>query len=152
MCVMNLSAQHIKFLGIPLGQSLSVFNQQLKQKGFIQEFYGISTIMYSGTFWKSQADVLVYSERGNVVKIDVKMPASTNNPGIGYNELISSMTKKYGKCYERKNHHYTWKVNGGAICVDYTYFQGRVYQIQYYDKTSNYYSKKFGGRNYDDDL
>ncbi len=102
MCEMNLSAQHIKFLGIPLGQSLSVFNQQLKQKGFIQEFYGISTIMYSGTFWKSQADVLVYSERGNVVKIDVKMPASTNNPGIGYNELISSMTKSMENVMKEK--------------------------------------------------
>ncbi len=151
ICVINLCAQHIKFMGIPLGQPLSVIHQQLKQKGFVYEMNTVLYSAYKGDFWKYRNVGLTAQIEGGIVTsimVDIDAPKST--PGIHFNELVGSMNKKYGKYYiKRNNTNYIWKVIGGCINV---WKMDKHFLISYYDRTSDYYMSTFHQRNYEDDL
>lgn len=154
-CAMNLCAQHISFLGIELGQPLPIIDKQLRQKSFYLTWsdkrIGAS---YKGRFWNyTDANVSARIERGNVTWIMVELPVSKKTPMTIFNNIVSNISKKYGKCqskYSNKNY-YVWKVNGGCINAHY-YYSDNSYRIMYCDRTSSIYMKHFYERNYNDDF
>ena len=144
------SAQHLAFMGIPMGQPLGIFSKSLKQKGFYREYSAISSVQeFTGDFWKfKNVHVFVASDNGLVFHVDVSTrkayPLST------YNNLVNSFTQKYGKCTAKKGYTYTWKVKGGEIQT--FYFDNKNISIAYEDRISSYYIRKYQKRNPINDL
>ena len=153
-------AQHISFMGIQLGQSVSIVDRSLREKGFWREnTYGVESVyMYSGEFWKyKKASIIFISLNGKVDEISV-YPAQVN-PSTGlttsyfskeqYNDLIKNLTKKYGKYSIKKGLDYTWKLEGGEISASY---EGENIMISYIDRDKIKERQKRQKRNKDNDL
>ena len=70
----SIYAQHISFMGIQLGQDVSIVDRSLREKGFWRENnYGVESMyIYSGEFWKyKKASVIFCSLNGKVDEISV---------------------------------------------------------------------------------
>ena len=144
------SAQHLAFIGIPMGQPMGTFCQSLKQKGFYKEFNVINSVQeFTGDFWKFK-NVRVYVMSDNGLVSNVTVSARQAYPLSTYNNLVNSFTQKYGKCTAKKGYTYTWKVKGGEIQT--FYFDNKNISIDYTDRISTYYIKKYQKRNPNNDL
>lgn len=143
-------AQHIKFMGIPLGQPVGTFCQSLKQKGFYKEYNYINSVQhFAGDFWKfKNVHVSVMSDNGLVFNVNVS--ARKAYPLSTYNNLVNSFTQKYGKCTAKKGYTYTWKVKGGEILT--FYLNNKNISIDYTDRISPDYIRKYQKRNPNNDL
>lgn len=147
-------AQHIEFIGIPLGQPTGVFCNSLKQKGFNRNYY-FKQPTFSGDFWKfKNVEVDVISDNGLVCCVSVS--TSEDYPLSTYNNLVNSFTKKYGKYTTKEGYDYTWKVKGGEITTLYynSNFLGKHTRIMimYIDRTSTVYIRKYQKRDPNNDL
>lgn len=138
-------AQHIDFLGIPLGQPIKAFERSLLAKGFTYSGEP-GTHTYKGEFWKyNLAYLVVEVENGRAVGVLV---APLRSDFDDLNRLVYSLQKKYGKYTTKNGNEYWWKVRGGDIKASYNNSIG----IQYNDRTSRYYINRYHKRNYEDDL
>ncbi len=156
----SIYAQHISFMGIQLGQSVSIVDRSLRQKGFLRENNHASQKMYiySGEFWKyKNVSISCYSEDGKVNSISVSPEKDSPLSGFptnrfskeDYNNLIKNLTKKYGKYSTKKGLDYTWELEGGEITA--SYYKESIY-IHYTDRTSPDYIRKHQKRNKENDL
>lgn len=138
-------------MGIKLGQPMGVINHSLQQKGFYKKNnYGSKSLfIYSGEFWKlKEATLYVFTQNGLVTSIDV-ISTPKYYPVTTYNDLIKSLSNKYGKYNIRKGNYYIWIVEGGAIEVSY---DKKEIHIFYMDTTNTGYIRKYQKRNVNDDL
>lgn len=138
---LHMCAQHVTFLGIPLGQSQEVIDRALKKKGFkyTQEAYEPAH-MYEGAFWiYSNVSVLARTHRGKVTEIIVHPLDSYVNPQL----LIKNLNKKYGKYKSIEKNaittSYNWSLRYGNIQV--TFDPHQYTSLRYIDNTSLYYYK-----------
>ena len=128
----NLSAQHISFMGIKLGQSEKVVDRMLLQKGF--RYVGKNNVMYTkmydGTFWNFQnTRINTEVENGKVTTISLCPSPELYNKISDFNYLVQGLDKKYGKhrlisdffkvSNLAGNYGYYWKVSGGFIVTYY---------------------------------
>ena len=103
------SAQHIKFMGIPLGQQLHMFVFHLKQKGFKDDKFlnslwaetGDNIYSMNGLFMgvKNQSIALFYTSSNkivNTVSVDYDYN-SWNSAHNQYSKIKSMLSQKYGK-------------------------------------------------------
>lgn len=170
MCVVNLNAQHISFLGIQLGQSESNVDRLLRQKGFTLEkkvngyFYARR---YKGDFWKFE-DVAVNTivDNGLVTGISACPSPFKYNSISYYNDVVKNLDRKYGRHFpissffkyseyaDKKG--YYWRVKGGYIVTDYVYSSDGemvLIDIVYLDNTNRDIILEHGKkRRTDDDL
>lgn len=163
-CVVTLFAQHLSFLGIPLGQSQATIDQLLRQKGFkyVGEAYEPAH-MYEGAFWiYTKVSILARTDKGKVTEIIVTPSNNLYNKKTDLNNLVSNLNKKYGKYYsieDEFNGHlvsYNWVVKGGCIQVTYSPNSiGEIYlSLRYIDYSSRLYTNPTApkNRNTRDDL
>ena len=148
--ISNLYAQHISFLGIQLGQSETVTDRLIRQRGFdyIGRAYEPAN-MYEGTFWMYKTvGILARTYNSKVTEIIVTPKSSIYNKTEDFNKLINGLNKKYGKNYTKVNKPYliayVWIVNGGSI--EATKFhnignenRGITISLRYIDKSSILY-------------
>lgn len=167
-CASSISAQHISFAGIKLGQSESVVDRNLRQKGFA--FQGINNVflsrMYEGAFWNyDKSWINLYSENGIATGVLVSPQGVYYHSN--YNKLVKALDKKYGKHYNASGRfnmyllgderlQYYWKVAGGYIvtyCLDKENSNQVSFAIYFLDNLSNYVTKERGrSRNRSNDL
>ena len=144
------SAQHLAFMGIPMGQPMGTFCQSLKQKGFYKEHNYINSMQeFIGDFWKFK-NVRVYVASDNGLVYHVTVSTHKAYPLSTYNNLVNSFTQKYGKCTAKKGYTYTWKVKGGEILT--FYLNNKNISIDYTDRISPDYIRKYQKRNPNNDL
>ena len=144
----NTHAQHIEFLGIPLGQSFETFDRSLRGKGFVSggESQVPNLHHYNGKFWRFDiAYLVVEEENGRVTRVCITPLRSDLNK---FNSLVNSLTKKYGKYSRKEGDEYDWKIRGGEVRA--LYYRG--IGIYYTDRTSSLYINKYNKRNNEDDL
>jgi hypothetical protein len=147
-------------MGIQLGQSVSIVDRSLRQKGFLRENNHGSQRMYiySGEFWKyKNVSISCILEDGIVHSISVS--PEKDNPLSGFptnrfskedfNILIKNLIKKYGKYSTKKGLDYIWELEGGEISA--SYYREAIY-IDYSDRTSPDYIRKHQKRNKNNDL
>lgn len=155
LCVFaNTFAQHIKFMGIPLGQPEGVVHNMLLKK----ELGMCGKNKYYGTFWKYEnSDFTLNTNNGRVTSVNVIMDHNTYHTNYDFNNLVTNLNSKYGKYYaERikndiKVKEYYWKVNGGYIKA--YYFIPTFFGLQYIDSSDKtFIPPKVNKRNSDDDL
>ena len=137
-----LHAQHIKFAGISLGQSIESTIEVFKSKGFVpNEEWADSPIIRSnedkawvnlrGPFWRNENSLIcIHADYGKAVtRISVEITSAAPN-SFGkklLKELQESLDKKYGihkSVYESiASVNYLresiWKVSFGEIRLDY---------------------------------
>lgn len=160
--LLDLFGQHISFLGIPMGQSESVFDKKLRQKGFV--YKGINNVfetrMYDGTFWNYRnTRINVEYENGKATSVNVGPNEKIYNSISEFNKLVSSLDKKYGKHHPKENlftHFlfylgtgYYWKVTGGYIVASRISTDDPskiMIMIYYLDNTSHYVIYELGQR------
>ncbi len=64
ICILNVQAQHLTFMGIELGNKVSKFHKELTNKGFMRAFsHNIGDVYKNGTFAGHQAEVLLYRQQ-----------------------------------------------------------------------------------------
>ncbi len=143
----NTFAQHIDFLGIPLGQPMKAFDRSIQAKGFARN--GESQVPnlhhYKGKFWRFEITYLIVEEEnGRASRVTV---APLRSDISDLNSLVNSLIKKYGRYTQKEGNEYVWKLRGGEIRAVYYHGIG----IYYTDRTSSIYYRKYQ-RNYEDDL
>ena len=143
----NTFAQHIDFMGIPLGQPMKTFDRSLRAKGFTSD--GESRVPnlhhYKGEFWRYEITYLIVEEENGRASRVVVAPLRSNISDL--NSLVNSLTKKYGRYTTKNGDEYVWKLRGGEIRAEYY----RGIGIYYTDRTSSIFYRKYQ-RNYEDDL
>ena len=139
-CVIHTYAQHISFVGIPLGRSQEIVDRDLRKKGFkyIQEAYEPAH-MYEGTFWiYPKVSVLARTHKEKVTEIIVHPVDSYCDP----QKLIKHLNKKYGKYKSMEKTvlltSFNWPLKYGIVQV--TIDKTKQYiTLRYIDNTSLYY-------------
>lgn len=140
-------SQHIKFLGIPLGQSYTNFKQQLLAKGF--KYNGISEpnwYSFKGTFAGEEVliGVGVTPKSKKVANIIVHFKrftkySSSSDVWSKYDEIVESLKKKYGmprieKDKNDKGNYFTfWDVGDNDICLAFFPNYDYVLKLSYID-------------------
>lgn len=165
LSISNIYAQHINFLGIQLGQSETIIDRLIRQRGF--DYVGRAyepANMYEGAFWMYKTvGVLARTYKGEVTEIIVTPKSSIYNKAEDFNKLINGLNKKYGKHYTKINKPYLityiWIINGGSIEATKFHRIGNEYSditisLRYIDKTSILYKdpKNSYKRNKSNDL
>lgn len=139
-CIIHIYAQHISFVGIPLGRSQEIVDRDLRKKGFkyIQEAYEPAH-MYEGAFWiYPKVSVLARTHKKKVTEIIVHPMDSYSDPQL----LIKHLNKKYGKYKSIEKTailtSYNWSLLYGnvQVTIDRT---NQYISLRYIDNTSLYY-------------
>ena len=162
-------SKHISFLGIQLGQSESVIDRMLQQKGF--RYVGVNNVMltkmYDGTFWKYQDTRLnTEVENGRVTAISVSPSYKLYDKISDYNNLVHNLDNKYGRHKHVSNffkssdiagnNGFYWKLSGGYIVIYYSknpITEKIIISIYYLDNTNQRVILENGSkRNTDFDL
>ena len=151
LCVFaNLYAQHINFMGIPLGQTKDVTDHLLRQNGFKYEGYSGNGPLYKGDFWIYNGIRLRLTVEGRfVTAITVEILDKKYKKKEEFNKLVNNLNSKYGKIYSKKNisqyfYFYYWKVKGGFISADYflnEYKNFEGFSLSYIDYTNKTFEK-----------
>lgn len=120
-------SQHIKFLGIPLGQSYTNFNQQLYAKGFKYDgLGGPNMYFFSGTFAGEEVyvnvEVTPKSKKVSTIQVLFKRfrkHSSSSDVRLKYDDILESLKKKYGmpgKSNNDEGFYFTlWDVGDNSI-------------------------------------
>lgn len=150
----NTFAQHIKFMGIPLGQPVEVIHNMLLKK----ELGMCGKNKYYGTFWKYEnSDFTLNTKNGRVTSVNVNMDINRYRTIDDFNNLVKNLNSKYGNYYAERVKNdiqvkeYYWKVTGGYIMA--YYFIPTFFGIQYIDSSDKtFIPPKVNKRNSNDDL
>lgn len=139
-------AQHMTFIGIPLGQSQETVDRALKQKGFKYTGEALEPAhMYEGPFWiYPKVTVLARTYNRKVTEIIVTI----NDQNADAQQLIRNISKKYGK-YKSIDKglfwdSYNWSARYGNVQVT---INSTFLTVRYIDNTSRYYVNHSGSRN-----
>ena len=166
-CAFNIYGQHISFMGVQLGQSESVIDRMLRQKGF--RYVGVNNVvgtrMYNGKFWKFEDTTInTEVESGKVTGILVGPSYKLYTRVSDYNNLVQNLNKKYGKGHPisnffkysdiARNSGLYWKISGGYIVAYYTtYTKTHEIKLYYLDNSNKRILLEKGRRrNTNDDL
>lgn len=155
----NLFAQHISFIGIPLGQTERIFVRSLQQKGFKYASNTYQSKWYDGPFWNyKEARVMLEVENGKVTSVS----AYHKNPNLynrlsDFNNLVNGLSKKYGKRHNLFDYFtkddfyvtngYYWKVSGGYVVASYSLNEmtgSIIFDVRYVDNSNSIISLKRG--------
>ncbi len=99
-CMACCYGQHLSFMGVELGNKVSKFDKELKDKGFMRSFsHKIGDVYKNGSFAGYPAEVLLYRQqpskkvRSAVAKIvgDYDLPSAVNIMG----DLQQKILEKY---------------------------------------------------------
>ncbi len=152
VCSVNLQAQHVTFVGIRLGQSVSVIDRLLKQKGFevdevIKAYYHTR---YKGDFWKYK-DVAINTMVDNGIVTGISASPSPYRYGSisDYNDLVTNLDRKYGRHHNISSFFkhsdfadhdgYYWRIQGGYIVASYCYNADRsrvLFSVDYLENNN----------------
>lgn len=140
--LIHLRAQHLTFMGMPLGVKTEEFRSFLLSKGFKQNHLP-NRDLFVGPFWKLEnckleiINTFIYPGPGLVVS-EVHIYFNDKKQSVIrrlYSELKKSMQKKYGKSEDL-----TWDFEDGFF---YIYHAPKIgIDIRYYHKTSDKYKKR----------
>ena len=145
-----VSAQHLSFMGIPLGQDEKIFIQSIKEKGFRLHIKGTAAgDVYRGDFWKFMDCSLCFFNgynftNGSHYTESVHIIASKQNvPEVSpalYGQLVNTLDSKYGKHHNATEYMsgyrdgYLWiRPEGFIVSELYSGLEGLTITISYYD-------------------
>lgn len=162
-------SQHISFMDIQLGQSESIVDRMLQQKGF--RYVGVNnamlTKMYDGTFWKFQNTRLNTEVNNGVVTAIRISPSYEIYDKISYfNDLVYNLDRKHGSHRNISDffkssdiagrNGFYWRVSGGYIATYYAknpITEKIIISIDYLDNTDKRIILESGSkRNTNNDL
>lgn len=152
LSILSVNAQDLKFLGISLEQPQEIIHQELLDKGMKDRPSDYEGFYMKGDFWKfKECDISVYGTTGAIV--GVKPPSWTSVDTM--NDLISSLTKKYGApdTSQSSDFHqeFNWYIGDNCIVITDFYIDGHNYSIAYMSKDATK-NKIAHTKNYDADL
>lgn len=102
VCCLSASAQHLKFLGIPLNADVSLFEKALKEKGY-ESYLEINGahIFIGGYFHDMPYKVKITLKNGYIYMIKLECTFETYEDAMGeINELVRGTVEKHPE-YER---------------------------------------------------
>ena len=141
------NAQHLSFMGVPMGGNLQTFIQSLKNKGLRIKYSGSHIdedwVNMTGDFWQfNDVTILIkapYIDKG-VTSVTVQFARANRST---FSQLIQSLDKKYGKHTIERNvigqgdTKYYWCTQSGNVEIwqtKYSKDDGKCnIEISYYD-------------------
>ena len=111
MCVFAQTNQHMKFMGIPMGVSITTFQQKLVAKGLkydkdISKHLPAGSRIFKGTFAGYDAEVFTYHDTKNNKVYRAKVVIERTDLEIAeqvYNDILLMLCKKYPDSIHQKN-------------------------------------------------
>ena len=130
LCFIPIMAQHMNFLGKPLGCSINTFKQRMVERGY-KSNGEVEPTAYSfdGVFGGDRVLVAAYvTPKSNIVYsvgvfyLDYTSKSydesSLNSQMDKFESLISSFTKKYGDISRKGNKFVIWELEYGDIIIN----------------------------------
>lgn len=95
-------AQHMKFNGISMGETPTVFISKLKAKGFTPEYQNSDNILTGKFCGQSNCSIAILSNKDIITSICVIFPGMEKWKDLEfiYNDLKSLLIQKYGNPYK----------------------------------------------------
>lgn len=129
MCCLPIMAQHINFLGKPIGCSINTFKQRMVERGF-KSNGEVEPTAYSfdGVFGGDRVLVAAYVTQKSKIVYDVGVfyldfisksydSSSQSSQSYKFDRLVESFTKKYGEPSIKKAEYVQWKKEEGDILI-----------------------------------